>query len=94
MCDIAKKAALASGAKQVVLFGSHARGEATASSDVDLLFIFADGTNLLQAGLAAYKALFPPVYSFDILPINETDFANGETLIARIAAREGRVLYA
>lgn len=92
--SIAYKAAKASGAKQVILFGSHARGEATPSSDVDLLLVFQDGTNLMQAGLVAYQALFPPTCGFDILPISETDFKNGETLIARIVAREGKVLYA
>jgi uncharacterized protein len=91
---IAKKAAAANGAKRVILFGSHARGEATENSDVDLLLILEDGTNLMQAGLAAYQAMFPPSCGFDILPITETDFNNGETLIARIAAREGKVLYA
>ena len=91
---IAYKAAKASGAKRVILFGSHARGEATANSDVDLLLVFKDGTNLMQAGLAAYQALFPPSCGFDILPMSETDFNNGETLIARVAAKEGKVLYA
>ncbi len=91
---IAQKAARASGAKQVILFGSHARGEATTGSDIDLLLVFQDGTNLMQAGLVAYQALFPPECGFDILPISESDYRNGETLIARIAAREGKVLYA
>jgi predicted nucleotidyltransferase len=92
--EIAKRAAAASGAKRVILFGSHARGEATLESDVDLMLVLEDGTNLMQAGLAAYRALFPPPCGFDILPISESDFNNGETLISRIVAREGKVLYA
>ncbi len=91
---IAQKAALASGAKQVILFGSHARGQAVPESDVDLLLVFPDGTNLMQAGLKAYQALFPPECGFDILPISESDYLSGATLLARVVAREGQVLYA
>lgn len=92
--DIAARAATASGAKRVILFGSRARGDARTDSDVDLLLVMADDRDLTQAGLAAHRALFPPQVGFDILPICETEFLNGETLLARVARREGVVLYA
>ena len=92
--DIAARAARASGAKRVILFGSRARGDAREDSDVDLLLVVADECDLTQAGLAAHRALFPPKVGFDILPIREADFLSGETLLARVARREGVVLYA
>ncbi len=92
--DIAARAAAASGATRVILFGSRARGDAREDSDVDLLLVVADDRDLMQAGLAAHRALFPPKVGFDILPIRETDFLSGETLLARVARREGVVLYA
>ena len=88
--DIAARAAAASGAKRVILFGSRARGDARADSDVDLLLVVADDRDLTQA---AHRALFPPQVGFDILPMRETDFLSGETLLARVARREGVVLY-
>lgn len=77
----------------MILFGSRARGDARANSDVDLLLVVADDRDLTQAGLAAHRAIFPPQVGFDILPMRETDFLSGETLLARVARREGVVLY-
>jgi uncharacterized protein len=92
--DIAARAARASGAKQVILFGSRARGEARDDSDVDLLLVLEDDADLTEAGLAAHKAVFPPRVGFDFLPMHETDFEQGASLIARVAQREGVLLYA
>jgi uncharacterized protein len=92
--DIAARAARASGAKRVILFGSRARGDARGDSDVDLLLVVSDDCDLMEAGLAAYRALFPPRVGFDILPIHEGDFLSGATLLGRVAQREGVVLYA
>ena len=76
----------------MILFGSRARGDARNDSNVDLLLIVADDRDLTRAGLAAHRALFPPQVGFDILPTCETEFLNGETLLAQVARREGVVL--
>ena len=73
----------------MILFGSRTRGDVRADSDVDLLLVVADDRDLTQA---AHRALFPPQVGFDILPMRET-FLSGETLLARVARREGVVLY-
>jgi uncharacterized protein len=92
--DIAARAARASGAKRVILFGSRARGDHRLDSDVDMLLVLDDNADLFKSGLAAYEAMFPPQIGFDILPIRESDYINGSTLLARVAQREGVVLYA
>ena len=91
--DIAARAAAASGAKRVILFGSRARGDAREDSDVDLLLVLPDGADWMQAGLAAYRTV-PATVAFDILTLPESVFERGETLFARIVALEGQVLYA
>ncbi len=48
-----QRAGLAAGAKLVLVFGSVARGEALVGSDLDLLLVLDDDTNLLEAGLKA-----------------------------------------
>lgn len=40
--------------KKVYLFGSYARGDANADSDVDLLFSLEDNTRITYFGLARY----------------------------------------
>ncbi len=91
--EIAARAAIASGATQVILFGSRARGDAREDSDVDLLLVLPDEADWMQAGLAAYRTV-PANIPFDILTLPESVYARGETLFARIVALEGRVLYA
>lgn len=74
-----------------VLFGSHARGEAESSSDVDVALRFAEGMddherfharNRIDADLQEYAERFVDVSDIDSLP----------TPVARAALRDGIVL--
>jgi predicted nucleotidyltransferase len=55
--EIARRAAEATGARAVYLFGSHARGEARADSDVDLLIMVDDLANLRDTNIALNELL-------------------------------------
>ncbi len=62
--------------KQVILFGSHARGDAGPDSDVDLCII-ADGSNAQRKTAAAYRHSiwqFRPLPSLTLLPITPARF--------------------
>jgi hypothetical protein len=57
--------------RQVILFGSHARGEARAESDVDLCLV-ADGAERQSAAAERWRgAMWPlhPKISFTLIPI-------------------------
>ena len=98
---IAEISARASGAKKVILFGSVARGEAHADSDLDLLLVMADnefGKTLfeqIEAARKASEALFDAGYRMpmDLLPMRFSDYLTGRSIIARVAQREGIVLF-
>jgi predicted nucleotidyltransferase len=67
----------------VYLFGSYARGEATANSDVDLLFLLKNSKiRGLKIGALHndLEEVFPPLvdkpYGFDMLELNSLDIEN------------------
>ena len=62
---------------QIWLFGSHARGEATENSDLDLLVVLADGHGLARPNLASFKSAAkvrhrPPL---DVIAITQSQWA-------------------
>lgn len=78
---------------QVILFGSHARGEATERSDIDLLIV-------LEGPVDPYEEidrLSEPVYEIElehgvllgIVPASTEDYVGGTTPLMRNARREG-----
>jgi uncharacterized protein len=82
--------------ERIILFGSHARGDARPDSDVDLLVVMpVDGDNRekqLEIQLALYDIRVPK----DILVTTPEDFEWRKEVVGTIerpAAREGRVLY-
>lgn len=84
---------------QVMLFGSHARGDAREDSDVDLLIVIADGADRREVARTLYtlpsKELgLCPV---DFIVVTASEFARRQHRIGSIypsIAREGRELYA
>ncbi len=83
--------------EQVILFGSHARGEAGPDSDVDLLIVMNfEGTAFDQAveiRLALHDFRIPK----DVMVTTPENFAWRKEVVGTIewpAAREGKVLYA
>jgi predicted nucleotidyltransferase len=83
--------------EQVILFGSHARGDAGADSDVDLLVVMAVQGARLEKGVEIRLALREFLGPMDILVTTPEDFAWRKDVVGTIewpAAREGKVLYA
>jgi predicted nucleotidyltransferase len=84
------------GAERVVLFGSRARGEARAGSDLDLLVVM-DRPAGESAGarlLALYEALAPSV-SVDLVAYTPAELAAAgeQPALLQRALAEGRVLH-
>ena len=82
--------------QQVILFGSHAHGEAGPDSDVDLLVVMDfEGTardKQLEIRLVLHDILVPK----DVIVATPEDFALRKDIVGTIewpAAREGKVLY-
>ena len=82
---------------RVILFGSHARGDATEGSDLDLLIVEPEVDNVGEEMMRLHKALWPLNIPVDILVCSEADFEKKREWRSSAiywAAREGKELYA
>ena len=91
--EIAEKAARSCGAVKVILFGSVARGNVNENSDLDLLLLVPDGTDLFKAGYDAQAPFIPRFFAMDLIPMHVSTFQNQESLLALEIAKYGVVLY-
>src|SRR6516162_7649797 len=83
--------------QQIILFGSHARGEAGPDSDVDLLVVMPVRGSVRNKRLAIRGALHDMPFPIDIVVSTPEDFAWRKEVVGTIewpAAREGKVVYA
>jgi len=81
---------------QIILFGSHARGDTHRWSDVDLLVIVPDGTDTEKVRNELYDALAPIHVPKDLVVVTPEHIVRRGNLVGDIlrpALREGRVLY-
>jgi predicted nucleotidyltransferase len=82
--------------RRVVLFGSRARGTATAESDVDLLVVMDGVTDKRQTAIEIRRALSDLPVCKDIIVTTPEEIARRGDLagsVLRPALREGKVLY-
>jgi len=81
----------------IIVFGSAARGEMTADSDVDLLVVMPEGTHHLHTAQDLHTRLFGIPVPVDIVVATPSDlerYGNSPGLIYREALGEGRAVYA
>ena len=83
--------------EKIILFGSHARGDAGLDSDVDLLVVMPVEGSIVELRLDIREALYSIPVPVDIIVTTPEDFAWRKDFVGTIewpAAREGKVLYA
>lgn len=82
--------------RKIILFGSHARGEAGPASDYDILVIADSDAPRHQRSAALYGALSDIMLPMDILvysPQEVSEWSNVPQAFVTTAIREGRILY-
>ena len=81
---------------KVLLFGSHARGDADSHSDVDLIVVERTVANRFEETVRLHQALTGLLLPADILVVSEAEFderSRTPGTVEHSAAKEGRVLY-
>ena len=82
--------------KRIILFGSHARGEADAGSDVDLMVVTPHVEDRLAETVRLSRALRPLRMPLDLVVVSESMFRDRSGAPGTVyfeAATEGRVVY-
>jgi predicted nucleotidyltransferase len=82
--------------EKIILFGSHARGDATPDSDVDLLVVMPVQGSKREAQIQIRAELHDMPVAKDIIVTRPEDFSWRREIagtIERPADREGRLLY-
>jgi len=82
--------------EKIILFGSYARGEATAGSDIDILIIQPSDLPRYKRSSSvrlALKGLFPSKDIVVYTPKEVKEWESASTSFIASALREGRVLY-
>src|SRR5436190_22784541 len=80
---------------KIILFGSRARGEARADSDVDLLIVMPDGTSRRAAAVAMRRQLADMPIAKDIVVTTPDEISRRRHVVGSVlgpALTEGKVL--
>lgn len=83
--------------ERIILFGSHARGDARPDSDIDLLVVMPVAGSVRQKAVEIGVALHDLAVPKDIIVVRPEDFHRRANIVGTIefpAAHEGKVLYA
>lgn len=80
--------------KRIILFGSHAKGDADQDSDIDLLVVDDSGRDKNSVALEISRALFPRGYGLDLFVESPGDLERKSGYdFWREVLTTGRVLY-
>lgn len=83
--------------RQVILFGSSARGEMGENSDFDILVVVPAGTHRRRTAQAIYQNLVGVGFAADIVVVTDEDldnFRHDPGMVIKPALDEGKILYA
>ena len=81
---------------RIILFGSHARGDARPDSDVDLLVVLPEAPDKRRVNVAMLRALRDLPVAKDVVVTTPEEIARRGNLVGTVlrpALREGKVLY-
>ena len=77
----------------LILFGSHARGEATSESDIDVMVVLGDPVNAVEERAKMSSLFWYFLREYDelvsIIPISKSRFLEGKISFLRVVKREG-----
>ncbi len=93
---VARRLGIAANARQVILFGSHARGDAKEESDVDLLIIAESDLPRFKRSRQLYKLFRPYPFGMDLLVYTPQEIERGQrspVSFVSTVLKEGKVLY-
>ena len=94
--QVATRMGIAIDAERVILFGSHARGDAAEHSDVDLLIIADSDLPRFKRSRELYKLIRPYPFGMDLLVYTPEEIESAKecsfSFIATVL-REGKTLY-
>ena len=94
--QVARQLGIEADAEQVILFGSHARGEAQENSDVDFMIIAESDLPRHKRSRQLYKLFRPYPFSMDLLVYTPQEIAKGkksQLSFVSTVLREGKTLY-
>jgi uncharacterized protein len=93
---VAARLAQAVGAEQVILFGSHARGDAHDASDVDLMIVAESDLPRFKRSRALYSLLRPYPFPMDLIVYTPEEVERGRQSplsFVSTVLREGKAVY-
>lgn len=93
---VATRIGEAANADRVVLFGSHARGEAGGTSDVDLLIVAESDLPRFKRSRELYKLFRPYPFAMDLIVYTPEEIERGKkspVSFVSTVLREGKTLY-
>lgn len=94
--ELVRRILLASRPRQIILFGSAARGDTSPHSDLDLLVILPEGVDTTATEVAIYRELWGLRFGADIIAVTEGDvakFRSNPSMVIHTALREGKEIY-
>lgn len=97
LTEITQRIIAVSDPEQIILFGSRARGDAGADSDIDLLVIKDDVESPRAEAARIYRALAGLRTPVDVVVVRSDYVQRHRNIVGTVvrpALREGRVLYA
>jgi len=94
--QVATRIGIESNAERVIVFGSHARGDANENSDVDFMIIAESNLPRFKRSRELYKLFRPYPFSMDLLVYTPKEIEKGKqsplTFVSKVL-KEGKTLY-